>query len=311
MSNNITKFEWDATESAPEHYPMEIIKGTFIYKGETERGLYIPSGGTLVDGWADPVSSHVTGDKYKPLPDKLDIYFFSYAEKQFYHGKFDLPYEKILSIFQQGVDMNSEHPVYSRIMVGIAPGGNVAVWVLGSGRRSIEVFFGEAKKINLDPSSAFSLPFDSKEQIDEYIKEGLEEVLDKNELEDLDNNGIPFGLWARYRNKYRWEPVLSNGLFIRNIGYEFLNGERNEDDNVLVKPAPKKISFETTINGKETIYMIEFDDIETLDAFEKLGKNNQKVYIEFTPTIPRKNTKVRIYNEKESITLKKYISDDW
>ncbi len=25
MNNNVTKFEWDATESAPEHYPMEII----------------------------------------------------------------------------------------------------------------------------------------------------------------------------------------------------------------------------------------------------------------------------------------------
>ena len=44
-NRNTTKFDWYSTESAPEHYPMEIISGDFIYKGETERGLYIPSGG--------------------------------------------------------------------------------------------------------------------------------------------------------------------------------------------------------------------------------------------------------------------------
>jgi hypothetical protein len=47
MTKNVTKFEWDATESAPKHYPMEIIQGDFIYHGEKERNLYIPSGGTL------------------------------------------------------------------------------------------------------------------------------------------------------------------------------------------------------------------------------------------------------------------------
>jgi hypothetical protein len=51
MTINNTKFEWGATESAPEHYPMEIIQGTFIYKGEKDRGLYIPNGGTLSAGW--------------------------------------------------------------------------------------------------------------------------------------------------------------------------------------------------------------------------------------------------------------------
>ena len=119
---------------------MEIIKGTFIYKDESKKGLYIPSGGTLVDGWANPVSSHVTGDKYKPLPDRLEITFYSFSEKQFYKGNFKLPYDKILSLFKKGVELSGENKPLGRIMVGIAPGGVVAVWVIVSAELFVEVF---------------------------------------------------------------------------------------------------------------------------------------------------------------------------
>ncbi len=310
MSNNKTKFEWDATDSAPKHYPMEIIQGDFIYKGEAESGLYIPSGGTLIAGWGRPISSHVTGEKYKPLPDKLDITFFSYAEKQFYRGKFDLPYDKILALFQAGVAANPEHPIYSSLMAGIAPGGAVAVWVVGNGSY-IEVFFGQAEKVDLNPSAAFALPFKDKAQSDKYIEDGLTEVLDPEELNDLKNNGIPSGLWARYRNYYEWEPVLTEGFALTYVGYEFLNGERYDKGGMLSRPVPKEVAFKTIINGEENIFIIAFNEFEIMDAFEKLGTNNQKVYLEFEPRIPRKTTRVRIYNDKESITLKKYISDDW
>ncbi len=310
MSNNVTKFEWDATESAPKHYPMEIINGTFIYKGESERGLYIPSGGTLVDGWGDSVSSHVTGDKYKPLPDRLSITFFSYAEKQFYHGEFKLPYDKILALFKEGVAANPEYPTYSSIMAGIAPGGAVSVWVIGTGGY-LEVFFGQAEKIDLDPSVAFQLPFENRADEDEYMHEGLIEVLKPEELENLEKNGIPFGLWARYRHQYEWEPVLTEGFSLTYIGFKFLNGERYKTPGMLLRPVPKELTFKTIINKEENIFIIKFDEFEIMDAFEKLGANNQKVYLEFEPRIPRKTTRVRIYNDKESITLKKYISDDW
>ncbi len=307
MSNNVTKFEWDATESAPEHYPMEIINGTFIYKGESERGLYIPSGGTLVDGWGDSVSSHVTGDKYKPLPDRLSITFFSYAEKQFYHGEFKLPYDKILALFKEGVAENQAMPTYSSIMAGIAPGGAVSVWVIGTGGY-LEVFFGQAEKIDLDPSVAFDLPFEDKADEDEYMQEGLIEVLKPEEIEHLKTNGIPFGLWARYRHQYEWEPVLTEGFSLTYIDFEFLNGERNDNDGMLLRPVPKEVAFKTVINDKRRIFFVMFDEFEIMDAFEKLGANNQKVYIEFEPRLPRETTRVRIYNDKESVTLKKYKS---
>src|SRR5690625_6866949 len=64
------------------------------------------------------VSSHIVGLDLKPLPDRLDIKFFSYTENQFYHGVFELPYERILSLFSEG-SLNKEDPTYYRIMVGV------------------------------------------------------------------------------------------------------------------------------------------------------------------------------------------------
>jgi len=310
MSENVTKFEWGATESAPKHYPMKIIRGEFIYKGETERGLYIPSGGTLIAGWGRPISSHATGEKYKPLPDKLDITFFSNAENQFYHGKFELPYENILKYFQTGVADNPAQPTYSSIMAGIAPGGVVAVWVIGTGGYH-EVFFGQAEKVDLNPSTAFALPFKDKAQEQWYIDKQLTNVLSPEEMDDLKTNGIPFGLWARYRKQYQWDVRLTKEFELTYTGYQFLNGERYKKPGMILRPVPKQVAFKTIINGERNIFIVIFDEIEIMDAFEKLGSKNQKVYLEFEPKIPRKSLKARIYNDKESITLKKFVSDDW
>ena len=322
MSKNETKFEWGATENAPRPYPMEIIEGTFFYHGESDQGLYIPYGGTLRSSWGEPISSHAVGDKFKPLPDRLKIIFFSYTEKQFYKGDFDLPYENILALFRDGVANprvfpNGEtYPHYSRIMAGIAPGGVVAVWVIGS--KKAEVFFGQAQKIELSPSAAFRLPFKDKQESDDYIKNVLEDVLKPEELESIKQNGIPFGLWARYRNRYDWIPTASVGYSLKDVNSSFLNGENISDwlvnDNRDInesRPVPRKVSFNTRINEKKKIFIVNFDELEIMAAFEKLGANGQKVQLEFEPHLPRSQIKVRLYNDKESIELKKIDSEDW
>ena len=303
------QYEWYATECAPKHYPMQIIRGTFIYHGEKERGLYIPSGGTLTKGWGDPISDHAVG-KFKPLPDRLDITFFSYAEKQFYRGQFDLPYEKIKKLFEDGFDDGKRHETYGRIMTGIAPGGAVAVWLLGA--VTVEVLYGQAQKVDLDPSRAFGVPFKDKEDSDEYIAKQLPNSLKPEEIESLKKNGIPFGLWARYRNRYNWKPVIVKAEAPDGMSAHFLNGESiadwypDKEPAASLRPVIQRISFMTSVNGKKVAIQAEFDELETMAAFEKLGSKGEKVYLEFEPQVPRANTRIRLYNDKESIELKKF-----
>jgi hypothetical protein len=321
MGKNDTKFDWGATESAPKHYPMKIIRGTFIYHGEVEEGLYVPSGGTLKKGWGQPISSHQVGDEFKPLPDRLKIYFFSLAERQFYEGEFALPYDRILALFREGVANakvlhDRDLPIYTKIMVGVAPGGTVAVWVTGQDRK--EVFFGQANKVELNPSAAFGVPLKDKVDTDSFMQEILEANTTPEERESIKKDGIPFGLWARYRNLYDWSPTFTAGHHPEKVDANYLNGEYVLDWNLAdkkelnkLRPVPSSVSFITMLNGKKTIFIVHPEEFETMEAFEKLGANGKKVFMEFDPRLPRTQIKIRVYNDKESIELKKFVSEDW
>jgi hypothetical protein len=193
VKNTPTEFNWYSTECAPKHYPMKIIQGTFYYKGQ-DKGLYIPSGGQLSAGWGESVSSHITGSKLKPLPDSVAVVFYSYSEKQFYKGEFDLPYEKILTLFSDDYERHTDKNDvdYDSIMIGVAPGGDVSVWVNGATTK--EIFAGKAEKITMSATSGFGLPFDSEAEGEKYMDDILVGALEREELESLKKNGIPFGL---------------------------------------------------------------------------------------------------------------------
>lgn len=138
------KFEWQATESGPRNYPMEIVKGDLFYH-DGSGSLYVPNRATLDHGWGTMRSSHIVGPDYKPLSNRLEITFFSYTENQFYVGKFDLPYKKILAMFKEGYDAPSRGRItYRQIIVGVAPGGTVSVWLSGISKTT-EVFSGKAE----------------------------------------------------------------------------------------------------------------------------------------------------------------------
>lgn len=311
MSKNQTKFDWYATESGPKLYPMEIIQGTFFYQGQNE-GLYIPDGGTLSAGWGTRVSHHVVGPDEKPLPDRVKIVFYSYAEKQFYKGEFPLPYEKILAAFREH-NLDPERPHFNSIQIGIAPGGVVAVWL--DGRETREIFFGQAEKVTISPSNGFRLPFDSKEESDAYIEKQLANVLTPEQLAALKKNGIPFGTWARYRNLYKWAPTYKDGLSPTKAATAvwFLNGEVipnvptqfSEEMANTPRPLPRGWTFTApTISGKKYVFDIKFEEFELMEAFEKLGANGERVNIEIEPREPIETSRVRVYNGEESITLR-------
>ena len=316
FNKNATEFDWYATESAPEHYPMQIHQGTFYYKGQNQ-GLYIPSGGTLRAGWGQMNSSHVTGPEKKPLPDRVEVDFFSYAENQLYHGDFKLPYDQILALFREAHKEDPDEPYYDAIMIGVAPGGAVSVWL--EGYRKKEIFFGQADKVDIDPSEGFNLPFDSKAESDEYVQGILTDVLNQEELDSLKKHGVPFGTWARYRKLYRWAPAYKDGKIStdKEMYVHYLNGELNsiptlftDDMANTLRPLPRALKFSVDMGDESIYYIIQFEEFELMDAFEKLGAQDQKVYLEFDARVPRQLMKIRVYNDKESIELKKtYIEE--
>lgn len=323
------KFEWMASENAPRGYPMRLVGGSFIYDGGSQ---YIPSGSTL-DGndWGQFISVHAAGEERKPVPKKLAITFFSYLENQFYQGNFNLPYERILKLFQDGYynPNDEEHTTYQYIVAGVAPGGAVSVWLSGY-NRTTEVFHGTAEKVDLPWSALTSATHITREQ---YVREVIEETrgrLKKNSpaaFAALPKDRIPFGLWDSYRIRYPWQPLFT-GMSIRdgrivvvkyfNGEVDFMNYPMEKDVAVQARAVPRYMSFiweQTPVRGRSV--KLTFDETETLAAFKKLGTNNQPLKLEMKMekvngndmfTVALRNDKERI--EFDKIKVEHYAVDD-
>jgi hypothetical protein len=307
FTKNKTKFHWLAQESAPQEFPMRIIDGTFYYHGQNF-GLYVPMAASISKGWGVGSSTHVVGEDFKPLPDRLDIRFYSFWENQLYQGNFDLPYEKILALFKEGVARDKEYPTFRYIVVGVAPGGAVAVWV--TGRETREVFFGQAKPYEAEMYDPLgTLIEDRKEYAESYLQD-----LPPNVYARIRKDGVPFGIWEKYRQRYPWSFASSPNKQVSSFGVSFYNGESYPietpfNHNNTPKPIPLSMSFITIFPNDKTkyVYSIGFDYFETDEAMQKLSGNGQEVTILINPTLPKNNSTVSLSNGKETIELRKII----
>ena len=307
FTKNKTKFHWLAQESAPREFPMRVINGTFYYHKQDD-GLYVPTAASITPGWGNGRSVHVVGDDYKTLPDRLDIRFFSFWENKLYHGRFDLPYDKILALFKEGVERDKERPIFKKIIVGLAPGGVVAVWV--GGRETREVFFGQAVPYEADIYTPLgSLIENRKEYAESYLQDLPPEVYQK-----IKKEGIPFGLWEKYRKSYPWSFSSTPNKQIGDFRISFFNGENYRistpfEYHYAPKPIPLVTGFICEFPGdkKQYVYSIGFDHDETYNAMEKLSAKGEEITVLIDPKLPKNTSTISLSNGEETVELKKII----
>lgn len=307
FTKNKTKFHWLAQESAPQNFYMRVINGTFYYHNK-DGGLYIPTAAKIGYNWGEGESVHVVGDDFKTLPDRVDIRFYSFWENKIYHGSFELPYEKILALFKEGVAKDKENPTFRKIIVGMAPGGAVAVWV--SGRETREVFFGYAKPYEDNMYDPLGGPIeDTKEYAESYLQD-----LSPDIYAHIKKEGVPFGIWEKYRKTYPWSFAAAFNKQISVFGVSFYNGESYPietplNENYTPKPIPLSMSFITVFPDDKTkyVYSIGFDYTETNEVMEKLSADGKQVTVLINSALPKNSSTVSLSNGKETIELKKII----
>lgn len=314
---NMQKYVLQATESAPKMYPMKIIRGDLYFYGQ-DGSLYVPDGVFLHNGWGDGRSSHVVGDDKKPLPDRLHILFFSYTENQFYEGDFKLPYEKISRLFQEGFYSPNEggHVTYHDIVVGVAPGGVVCIWLWELEKRT-EVFFGQAKKIEgnwgwVNNNSNYTRK--------EYVKLGIEDALGTKEaIEEYEKHGVPFGLWSKYHEaRYHWVPQFTNlPLYDSRITQiDYFNGERdylsiplNKNIEKMSRAVPEMIVliWKRSV-GKPLKLKLFFEEEAIFGLFKKINKPGQTLRFEFriTEINGKHDLSIWLHNDTESAEFKNF-----
>ncbi len=319
MSQSTTEatkeFRWKETITCPLGYPVDVYEGglesakgsTSLYLG-THTGTY---------GWGHIGGSMSSG--IKPLPNRLDVVWLSYAEDTFYHIDTKLDYDKMLALFEEGYldSFTNKKMTYSTIVVGFAPGGVVVVWLFGSGKQ-IEVSRYEGKKIVIPEQEIAGL--DSHEKLlfsPDYRKSIMlnEQIVPLEVREANKNKPIPYGIWDTYRKRYNWKPSYSipKGGEAINSYFFMLNGEQEEfiDEtfkNITFSPraVPRMVNLGwRDSTGQRYGGSVTFNEQEILKAYQELYRNDSAINaeLEFKVNIPNTYLTIVLKGNGQEIPL--------
>ena len=265
------EFAWLPTECAPRGYPMEIVRGDLVFADGSS--VYIPDKKVFHNGWGEIGSTHIVGAETRPVPVTLDLTWFSYTEDKFYAGVFALPQEAILAQFKRGIEgpATGGKTTYDRIIVGMAPGGHVSVWLEGQGV-ALEVAGFTASAADV---SWTALLDNDEVSRPEYVRMVLKEALGVAGLASL--VPAPKGLWERYRRRYPWR-IEVVGAAPTTAWIKSFNGEREyvqsgkgrQRRELRAVPREIKLNWRQAAGRKRTA-TLELDEAQVFSAFETLA----------------------------------------
>lgn len=302
LCSNKKKYEWTASVTAPDMYPIQVHRSIFIYD---DGYTYLDSGDYLKSGWGKSGRKNYTDTKSKPIPYRLVINWLSWNESKFYKGVFELPKEKMERLFQEGyLNRRGERENYDIILVGMAPEGVVVVWLLGNDACiEIERFQAEVT----DEFSTRDIAPGSNGLGGEYpsLKQFAEDIMQPEIKEYIENYGLSNHIWDRYRTKFLYRTLVqyeSDSGKTNRLRQELYNGERRwltpaEMDNpsYLLQARAKEIIFDW-FDG-EDIYrgFVTFDEREIPDIYEQIYKDTPEGKGEIVIKVNRANDDIDVF----------------
>ena len=314
---NEPEYEWGISVNAPIGYPIHVYAGRVGPQ-------YITSDLWCSTEEPDRGSAYVNEENDpKELPKDIDIVWFSFIENCFYNLQAPLDYEKIEKLFKEGFEQRIRygelhHTTYNGLVVGLAPGGTVVVWV-GKGYSPItEVGRFQASQIYLTETS----DMDSHERLifDKEYRKSLATAPNIVPLEvQKANEGkpIPYNLWDRYaETQYRWYPTfeIPDGK-MGDVFFQYWNGEANTifytdlepttEREAILKPKVcqepieklplyKEISINyKAVDGIKYAATITFDWEQSAETYKKVfGEHPEEVTAQLYFRLNRNNTHV-------------------
>lgn len=200
----MTKKTYLVSGSAPRLYPTETFFGNLMWTDDD--GISVPYCCPFADEWGKPVSMYVDDEKAFPVPLFIDMIWLSLVENKFYSIEEDLPTDDIEQLLQE-TDEGNGQPLYNYIVVGMAPYGQVALWLHGDKRAKL-LGWMEAEEMDVDfedfcPSTNLS----RNEYVEMMLKSSDEAYA------NLTTNGLPpRDLFDNYMKQftYRYLPLFEH-----------------------------------------------------------------------------------------------------
>ena len=314
---NEPEYKWGVSVNAPIGYPVHVYAGR-VGPQYIIRELWCS---TEEPDWG---KAHANEGNYsKELPKDIHIVWFSFIENCFYKLQAPLDYEKIEKLFKEGFEQRIRygelrHITYDGLVVGLAPGGTVVVWV-GYGYSPItEVGRFQASRTYLTKTS----DMDSHELLI-FDKEYRKSIATAPNIVPLKvqkaNEGkpIPYNLWDHYaETQYRWYPTfeIPDGK-MGDVFFQYWNGEANtifytdlepttERETILKPkvcqepigklPLYKEISINyKAFDGIKYSATITFDWEQSAETYKKVfGEHPEEVTAQLYFRLNRNNTYV-------------------
>ncbi|UHO40066.1 DUF2931 family protein [Chryseobacterium capnotolerans] len=191
------KFEWNAGISAPKNY---ISGGPFVeyfYQGKGVAGTSANVG--INPGWGMTSGGYTGGEIFKPVPDSISVSWRCGLDLIEYKVGAKLPREKMLELFKKGKEIKGEKENYSQIVTGMAPGGNITVWLSGS--------FGNEEITKIRAKRVGETNKDDPNSITLWTSTGSEA---KDILKYTYLHGIPYSVWEKGEKTYKYDIGFSS-----------------------------------------------------------------------------------------------------
>ena len=198
------KFPYFVSGSAPKLYPTETFFGNLMWSDDD--GISVPHCCPFADDWGKPVSKYVFDDMDFSVPTYIDMIWLSLVENKFYSIEEDLPKEEIEQLLQNADEENGQ-PLYNYIIVGMAPYGQVAIWLHGD-KRSKLVAWMDADEIDIEMEDFCPSTNLSQDKYSEMMLETIDEA-----FINLQANGLPpRDLYDNYMKQftYRYLPLFEH-----------------------------------------------------------------------------------------------------
>lgn len=281
-----TNFIYEILVTAPKEFPCEVHDGV-LSNGDKFISA-IPKAGFVYGGWGGGSGSGMKGGT---VPNHLEITWISYAEKKFWKIDTALPEQKILSLFQKGYNYVNRsdkevHETYNGLIIGLAPGGVVVLWL--DGVRKVEIGRFQAKETFVNKLDF--QPVKTDETQEQFYELWYKIAVPESSREEIKKNGIPFTTWDDYRIHYNWRyHTISYKAGADELvtfeGTDYVNGEFAMFDTktkmLLTKEfLPKPLPWRTDFSYVEHSSSIEFDKTEIMQAFKTIAKKHPNEPIE-------------------------------
>ena len=300
--NMETKFKWWSAWDAPKYYRVQLLNGAFILPEKGEISLMgAPTPGQSWGGG----SCESGGDMY-PVPEGLYVYWYSFTEDKFYEGAFKLPQDTMLHYFREGFNRRrvKKHITYNNIVVGLAPGGVVAVWLKGDGKE-VEIGYFKAKETEGIPWQKFFDSFYYRNLKDSAWTVYRQEMLEGDAADHLERYGIPFGVWDTYRERFNFRMVMvyeDPASITDEIYVEYYNGEKESLslERLAENPFEKRariryVNAYWSFGETYRKMIIEFNEEEVFEAYEKIYEGNPDTPVELQIVLDENNHYVYLF----------------